>query len=435
MGVCDIPAISTVCDVAGEASASLIAAPFDWLAAAMGGAAAWMFESVWSLFDATTRVELTSPEYLAVYNLIFGIAIWLMLILFCLQLLGGLVRRDPKALSTAVVGLAKSVLGSFVVVTVTAGLLEITDQLAVGIVQAAGTTMEQMGERIATLLLTLTTLTVAAPGAGVIITIFLAGLAISAAGLVWFTLLIRSALLLVAVVMAPIALSGFTWTATKGWFGKWASFVLALIVSKLVMVVIFLVATAQTSTPIDFDLGSVADPITGIVLMFMASFAPYMSYKFINFAGFDMYHSMSAEQEVKSALSRPLPPRPTPQMGTARKVLGGKPTGGGPSSRPGGAGPVPTAKGSGFSGGTGGGAGAGLGVAAGATVVAAKAGPKIGKALGRAGGQQIHSGQQTARGSSADSTPRQPDDPAAKPSAPPPRPSPRKPSGPAGTGS
>ena len=40
MSVCDVPIISTVCDVAGEAAATVVAAPFDWLAQAMGGAAA-----------------------------------------------------------------------------------------------------------------------------------------------------------------------------------------------------------------------------------------------------------------------------------------------------------------------------------------------------------------------------------------------------------
>ena len=39
MGVCDIPVISSVCDVAGEAAATLISAPFDWFAQAVGGAA------------------------------------------------------------------------------------------------------------------------------------------------------------------------------------------------------------------------------------------------------------------------------------------------------------------------------------------------------------------------------------------------------------
>ena len=51
MSVCDVPVIAAVCDAVGEGTASLIAAPFDWLAYAMGSAAAWLFEAVWSAFD------------------------------------------------------------------------------------------------------------------------------------------------------------------------------------------------------------------------------------------------------------------------------------------------------------------------------------------------------------------------------------------------
>ena len=54
MAICDIPVISNVCDAAGEAAAALVSAPFDWLAQAMGQAAGWLFEAVWSVFDTTT---------------------------------------------------------------------------------------------------------------------------------------------------------------------------------------------------------------------------------------------------------------------------------------------------------------------------------------------------------------------------------------------
>ena len=47
MSVCDVPVISSVCESAGEAAASLVAAPFDWLAQAMGAAAGWLFKAVW----------------------------------------------------------------------------------------------------------------------------------------------------------------------------------------------------------------------------------------------------------------------------------------------------------------------------------------------------------------------------------------------------
>lgn len=423
VSVCDVPVISSVCDAVGEATASLIAAPFDWLGQAMAGAAAWLFEAVWWVFDTTTLVDVTSPEYVGVYNVLFGVAIFVMLVFFCLQLITGLIHRDPAALSRAALGLAKSVLGSFLVIALTALLLEVTDQLAVGIVQATGNTMEGMGTQIGLLATGLAGINIAAPGVGAILTIFLAGLAISAAAIVWFSLLIRKALLLVAIVFGPIALAGATWDATKGWFSKWAAFVIALIFSKLVLVVIFLVAIGQVSAPIEADLASISDPIAGVVLMFIAAFAPYITYKFLSFVGFDMYHAMSSEQEAKSALNRPVPIPGAPKGDTAKKVLdgggdtGGKPSGGGSGSAPppsgapaasAGAGVTGTAGGAAASSGgagagasAGAGAGAGAGAAAGpvgaAVVVggavvkgAATAGPKAGAAVG--GAAESHAG-------------------------------------------
>ena len=324
MGVCDVPVISGVCQKAGDAAGSLVTAPFDWLANAMGGAAQWMFQTVWSVFDSTTYVDVTSGAYTRVYNILFGVAVFVMLGFFLLQVIGGMVRREPAALSRAALGLAKSVLGSFVALALLATALEVTDQLCIGIVHAAGTTMNQMGDRIALLGGGLTTLNVAAPGAGAIITIFVAGLAIGAALLVWISLLVRKALLLIGIVFAPIALAGASWDHTRGWVSRWATFVIALIVSKVVVVVIFLLATAQVSAPIDADLRSVSEPLAGVVLMLIAGFAPYLAYKAISFMGFDMYHAMSAEQEAKSALNRPLP-IPIGRRGGAepRKVLDG----------------------------------------------------------------------------------------------------------------
>ena len=337
-----MPVISNVCEFVGEGVASLVAAPFDWLGQAMAGAAAWLFEAVWAVFDTTTLVDVTSAEYVGVYNVLFGVAVFIMLVFFCLQLITGLIHRDPTALSRAALGLAKSVLGSFLVITLTALLLEVTDQLAVGIVQATGNTMEGMGTQIGLLAAGLATINITAPGVGAIITIFLAGLAISAAAIVWFSLLIRKALLLVAIVFGPVALAGATWDATKGWFAKWATFVIALIFSKLVLVVIFLVAIGQVSAPIEADLASISDPIAGVVLMFIAAFAPYITYKFLSFVGFDMYHAMSSEQEAKSALNRPVPVPSAPKADTAKKVLdGGSDSGGTPSNGGGGGGPTP----------------------------------------------------------------------------------------------
>ena len=390
MGVCDVPVIHTVCNVAGDAAGEIITAPFEWLAQGMGGAAEWMFTSVWKAIDTTTYVDVTSGQYTKVYNIMFGIAVFVMLAFFMLQVIGGMIRREPAAMTRALLGLAKSILGSFVALTLLATALQVTDQLSIGIVNAAGTNMNQMGDKITLLAGGIATITLASPGAGAILTIFLASLAIMASLIVWFSLLIRKALLLIAIVFAPIALAGSSWDHTRSWVSRWAMFVIAMILSKVVLVVIFLIATAQISAPIDADLQSVSQPIAGVVLMLMAGFAPYLTYKAIAFMGFDMYHAMSAEQEAKSALNRPMPIPLSRGGSQPAKVLGGESGGGGgttsggasaPSS-PGGAGggsPAPT-------GSRGGGSGAGAGTAGGTSGGAASSGGGVGAAGGAAGG-------------------------------------------------
>lgn len=385
MAVCDVPVIHTVCNVAGNAAGAVVTAPFDWLAEGMGGAAAWMFKSVWKVIDTTTYVDVTSGEYTNVYNIIFGVAVFVMLGFFMLQVIGGMIRREPAALSRAALGLAKSILGSFVALALLGTALEIADQLCIGIVNAAGTNMNQMGDKVAVLATGLGAINLTAPGAGAILTIFLASLAIIGAMVVWISLLIRKALLLIAIVFAPIALAGSSWDHTRSWVARWTSFVIAMILSKVVLVVIFLLATAQVSAPIDADLQSVSQPIAGVVLMLMAGFAPYLTYKAISFMGFDMYHAMSAEQEAKASLNRPMPIPLRGRGGSAEpaKVLGdsgggGTSNGASPPSAPSGGGSA-LASGVGNVGASAGGA-AGGAAAAGLIVAkeAAAAGPHLG---------------------------------------------------------
>ena len=410
MGICDVPGIEYVCDQAGEAAASLVAAPFDWLATAMGATTSWLFQQLWSIFESTTMVDVTHPGYQRVYGLVFGVAVMVMLVFYLLQLLMALIRREPGALMRAVTGVGKSVLGSFLILTLTGLLLEATDQVCVGLVHAAGLTIADMGDRIATLLAGITVLNIAAPGVGAIVTIFLAGLAISSALVVWFSLLIRKALLLIAIVFGPFAVTGYTWDTTRGWFGKWAAFVIGLILSKLVLVVTLLIGVTLTGSPLEPDLQSISEPVTGVVLLLISAFAPYMAYKFISFMGADMYQLMSTEQEAKQAVNRPIPTRPTPTnppatlpdpgtSGGGNSSGGGGPTppptpspstgGGGPSGTgSGGTGSASTGAGAtGSASGAGAGAGAG-GAAAGAPVIlaasAATAGPKMGTSVGNA---------------------------------------------------
>jgi hypothetical protein len=68
MAVCDVPVISNVCDAVGEGAATLVAAPFDWLAQAMGSRRLAVRGRL-VVFDTTTLVDV-QPGYIGVYNIL-----------------------------------------------------------------------------------------------------------------------------------------------------------------------------------------------------------------------------------------------------------------------------------------------------------------------------------------------------------------------------
>ncbi|MBD4427983.1 conjugal transfer protein TrbL, partial [Xanthomonas citri pv. citri] len=68
------------------------------------------------------------------------------------------------------------------------------------------------------------------------------------------------------------------------------------------------------------------------------AFAPYLTYKFISFIGFDMYHAIGSEQYAKQALNRPVPTPTKPAGDGPQKVLDGGNSGGNESGGGGGSG-------------------------------------------------------------------------------------------------
>lgn len=322
-GICSLPGIAAVCSSAQQTGDAVAAAPFQWLAQQISALAASVYTGLWGVIDQTTLVSLSSPTYLRVYDLMFGIAVVVALGLALLQLIAGVLRKDPRALTTAAAGLGRAVLGGFALVTIVGSLLAVTDALSVGIVQATGTSIDQLGARVTALIGALPLAASAGAGGAAILTILLGTIALAGAFLVLASLLVRKALLLIAIVLGPLALAGQGWQATRGWLTKWAMFILALVLSKLVVVITFLIGVNAIGAPLQPTLASFTNPIAGVVIVLIAAFAPYMTYKLIGFLGIDMYHSMSVEQEAKQAVDRPIPlPRALPLNATS--VLSGR---------------------------------------------------------------------------------------------------------------
>jgi hypothetical protein len=104
---------------------------------------------------------------------------------------------------------------------------------------------------------------------------------------VFAALLIRTLLLYVVIVTGPIAFLGVVWSPTRVWFRRWATAVVALIFTKLGVVVVFgLGISAMNSLDLDGGLlEALGRLLTGAVLVLIASLVPIVAFKFFGFLG------------------------------------------------------------------------------------------------------------------------------------------------------
>ncbi|UGQ14998.1 hypothetical protein LO772_16350 [Yinghuangia sp. ASG 101] len=124
-----------------------------------------------------------------------------------------------------------------------------------------------------------------APGAGPIMLIVFSVLAIIAALLLWVELLIRSAMLFVGAVLAPVVYSGLVDRALWPQVRRWVGVMGAILLSKPIMVIIlglaYRVGATNTGDP-------VTSAISSITIMYLAVFASVMVYRFLPGFGDDL---------------------------------------------------------------------------------------------------------------------------------------------------
>ena len=123
---------------------------------------------------------------------------------------------------------------------------------------------------------------------------------------VFAALLIRTLLLYAVVVTGPIAFLGLVWSPARPWFRRWVTAVIALIFTKLGVVVVFGLGVAALSN-LTFD-GGVSEAIgrllTGTLLMLIAAIVPVVAFKFFDFLGEESVQSLHAGRPPSAAPRR-----------------------------------------------------------------------------------------------------------------------------------
>jgi TrbL/VirB6 plasmid conjugal transfer protein len=186
-------------------------------------------------------------------------------------LISAVIHQDPGRLVRAVaVHLPLAVLGGFAAVQLTEVALNATDELCRLVSRGMGNDVPGALVHIG-----VATQAAALPSgnllAGGFLAFVVALLVVVGAVLIWLELLVRSAAIYVAVLFLPLTLAGLVWPATARWAKRLVEILVALILSKFVVVAVISLAVSGLAAPTD----GLAAGFGGAALLLLAGFAPF----------------------------------------------------------------------------------------------------------------------------------------------------------------
>jgi type IV secretion system protein TrbL len=269
----------------------------DYFAGVANAAVSWL----WQQLNLATSIDLTSASIKTGLIATGSIAAVVTLALFLIQVIASALRQDPGGLGRAVRGLGVAFIGAAFAIATTQLLLAAVDALCNGVVQfALGTDVGGLGSK---LVVASTLSNIGNPAGLLLISLVL----IAAVVVVWVALMIRKMLIIVSAVFAPIAFSGAASDVSRSWVRRWIEFTLALVFSKLILVIIFMIGLSvlndaghTTSAGGGHATQAITNLVVGALTLLLAGFAPWIAIKMVHFAG-DSFHAVHAQAATVSA--------------------------------------------------------------------------------------------------------------------------------------
>jgi len=264
--------------LASGAADAVTTAVFDGFNAWVAKGATAVLGHVASAMDATTEVDLNAAWFADHFGAMRGLAVVILLPLFLIGIIDAVIRRDAGRLFRAVgVHLPVAVIGGFLAIELTNKAIQVSDAMTG---QITGDLAANGANAIRGLVVAVEALsTPATPDVGGFLTFVVLLLVIASSFLIWIELLIRSSALYVVVLFLPLSLSGLVWPTTARWTRRLIETLVALILSKFVIVaVISLAAGALSRTNVTDKLDTL---MAGAALLLLAAFAPFALLKLI----------------------------------------------------------------------------------------------------------------------------------------------------------
>src|ERR687897_1966504 len=319
MNPCDWPVISWACDTAGGAVGSVVEdgsiRVLSAIARGITSFAGMVLEGLWGIIQRVTNPQ-TDADFLYQWaGMLFGVALPITVAFMVFQVIQSVLRARGLTRSgvfSAVTGAALAIFGTAASLPIVHYLTMAVDGVADAMTSVIVGDIDTLGEAFAgavggegvsydQLLTPLGQDRVVAEGTagvlgGLIGMIILGFLMIVGAMAVFAALLIRTLLLYAVVVTGPIAFLGLVWSPVRPWFRRWVTAVVALIFTKLGVVVVFGLGISAMNG-LEFDGGileALGRLLSGTVLMLISAFVPIVAFKFFGFLGEQAVESLHA---------------------------------------------------------------------------------------------------------------------------------------------
>jgi hypothetical protein len=269
--------------------------PLDSIAQSSAKAASWVIRELAKIVNATTQVDFTNPGFMRQYAIVFGAATFLTVILWLIAVAKRAVNGVPlgRAVGEAIGFLWLAVLASAFTPVLLAMMVTLTDAVTDAIATGTRTDTDRFLNGFAA------ALDPSGFAGGPIMAIFISLLAMAAAAVIWVELLIRAAMLYVGAVLGCAVYAGLVDRDLWHHVRRWAGLMIAVDLSKPVIIIVLGLATAVTSSGNPTDTFSAV--LTGLAIMFLSIFASVIIYRFVPNFGDDMAQLHATRRTAASA--------------------------------------------------------------------------------------------------------------------------------------
>ncbi len=347
--VCDVPIIGGGC--------TIIEGPGGWFedmitaaAGAVFGFAMSLMSWIWNLITTTTTPHTDAGFVYEWASRVFGIALPITVAFLVVQLITVMLRnRSTAGIGTSVALAGTAVLATAASVPIIHLLTTAVDGVSDDLTAITFGDLEGVGERFTDLLSSVLENANAHPGmegtdyavlgggsvvAGAFGFIVFGAFLVFGSLAVFAALLVRTMLLDIAVVLGPLAIMGLAWDKTHGWFKKWISLVVALIFTKLAVMIVFGLGVSglESLSFGDDGPGIVGVLLTSTLMLFVAALVPVACFKFMSFIGDEVEAgNLQAAGAGAASRGREVASRANPAQIMGSRSPGGGSSGGGAS--------------------------------------------------------------------------------------------------------